>query len=46
VKCSDILKQVKQDGTLTTAKEIEDFLAVLQKELLSHIQEGDIVRLD
>ena len=46
VKCSDILKQVKQDGTLATAKEIEDFLAVLQKELLSHIQEGDIVRLD
>ena len=46
VKCSDVLKQVKQDGTLATAKEIEDFLAVLQKELLSHIQEGDIVRLN
>jgi hypothetical protein len=46
VKSSDILKQVKQDGTLTTAKEVEDFLAVLQKELLSHIEAGDIVRLD
>jgi hypothetical protein len=46
VKSSDILKQVKQDGTLTTAKEVEDFLAILQKELLSHIEAGDIVRLD
>ena len=46
VKSSDILKHVKQDGTLTTAKEVEDFLAVLQKELLSHIEAGDIVRLD
>ena len=46
VKSSDILKQVKQDGTLTTVKEVEDFLEVLQKELLSHIEAGDIVRLD
>jgi hypothetical protein len=46
VKSSDILKKVKQDGTLTTVKEVEDFLTVLQKELLSHIEAGDIVRLD
>lgn len=46
VNCSDVLKQVKQDGTLTTEKEVEDFLAVLRKDLLAIIRDGDIVRLD
>ncbi|AVH48967.1 BREX system P-loop protein BrxC [Acinetobacter sp. SWBY1] len=46
VNCSDVLKQLKQDGTLTTEKEVEDFLAALRKDLLTIIQDGDIVRLD